>query len=212
MPVAGVATSVEPSLVVAAVAHWFEVSELTASSIPQPEDAGVVGESEKPTARWLTVNGQRHEVHAADDTPLLYVLRNDLGLKGTRFGCGLGLCGACFVLVDGRPIYSCDTPLWSVADKSIRTVEGLAADGEPHPVARALIAGQAAQCGYCMSGIVVTAAALLTDNPEPTEAEVRTALDPNLCRCGSHNRVVRAVLSAAAQMAAEIPGSTDGQR
>jgi nicotinate dehydrogenase subunit A len=166
-----------------------------------------MGERENSTTRWLTVNGQRREVRGEDDTPLLYVLRNHLGLKGTRFGCGLGLCGACFVLVDGRPVYSCDTPLWSVADKSIRTVEGLSADGEPHPVARALIAGQAAQCGYCMSGIVVTAAALLTENPEPTEAEVRTALDPNLCRCGSHNRVVRAVLSAAAEMGR----SEDGQ-
>ena len=148
----------------------------------------------------LTVNGRRHEIQAEDDTPLLYVLRNHLGLKGTRFGCGVGLCGACFVLADGRPIYSCDTPLWSVADKAIRTVEGLGADGEPHPVARALVAGQAAQCGYCMSGIVVAAAALLADNADPTEAEVRAALDPNLCRCGSHNRVVAAVLSAGAEM------------
>jgi nicotinate dehydrogenase subunit A len=155
----------------------------------------------------LTVNGQRHEIDAEDDTPLLYVLRNHLGLKGTRFGCGVGLCGACFVLADGHPIYSCDTPLWSVGDKSIRTVEDLGADGEPHPVARALIAGQAAQCGYCMSGIVVAAAALLAANPEPTEAEVRAALDPNLCRCGSHNRVVAAVLSAAAQ----IRESADGR-
>ena len=167
-----------------------------------------MGEGEKPTVRWLTVNGRRYQVRAEDDTPLLYLLRNHLNLKGTRFGCGLGLCGACFVLVDGRPVYSCDVPLWSVADKSIRTVEGLSADGEPHPVARALIANQAAQCGYCMSGIVVAAAALLADNPEPTEAEVRAALDPNLCRCGSHNRVVRAVLSAAAEMAR----SADGQR
>jgi nicotinate dehydrogenase subunit A len=166
-----------------------------------------MGEGENSTARWLTVNGQRREVRAEDDTPLLYVLRNHLNLKGTRFGCGLDLCGACFVLVDDRPIYSCDTPLWSVADKSLRTVEGLGADGESHPVARALIAGQAAQCGYCMSGIVVAAAALLAENPEPTEAEVRTALDPNLCRCGSHNRVVRAVLNAAAEMGR----SEDGQ-
>jgi nicotinate dehydrogenase subunit A len=150
--------------------------------------------------RDLTVNGRRHEVDAEDDTPLLYVLRNHLGLKGTRFGCGVGLCGACFVLADGRPVYSCDTPLWSVAGKSIRTVEGLGDDGQPHPVARALVAGQAAQCGYCMSGIVVAAAALLAGNPDPTEAEVRAALDPNLCRCGSHNRVVGAVLSAAAEM------------
>ena len=155
----------------------------------------------------LTVNGRRCQVRAEDDTPLLYVLRNHLNLKGTRFGCGLGLCGACFVLADGRPIYSCDTPLWSVAGQSIRTVEGLSPDGQPHPVARALIAGQAAQCGYCMSGIVVAAAALLAANPDPTEEQVRSALDPNLCRCGSHNRVVAAVLRAAAEMA----GSADGQ-
>src|SRR6201998_1295829 len=155
----------------------------------------------------LTVNGRHYDVAAEDDTPLLYVLRNHLGLKGTRFGCGAGLCGACFVLADGRPVYSCDTPLWSVAGKSILTVEGLGADGEPHPVASALIAGQAAQCGYCMSGIVVAAAALLAANPDPTEAEVRAALDANLCRCGSHNRVVAAVLSAAAQ----IRESADGR-
>src|SRR6201998_3144033 len=148
-------------------------------------DAGVMDED--PTVRWLTLHGGRREVGAEDDATLLYVLRNHLDLKGTRFGCGLGLCGACFVLADGRPIYSCDTPLWSVADKSIRTVEGLGTDGEPHPVARALIAGQAAQCGYCMSGITVAAVALLADNPEPTEAEGRAALDPNLGRCGSHH-------------------------
>jgi nicotinate dehydrogenase subunit A len=170
-----------------------------------------MGEGQDPTVRWLTVNGRRREVRAEDDTPLLYVLRNHLDLKGTRFGCGSGLCGACFVLADGRPIYSCDTPLWSMAEKSIRTVEGLSVDGEPHPVARALIAAQAAQCGYCMSGIVVAAAALLAANPDPTEAEVRTALDPNLCRCGSHNRVVRAVLSAATAMAADKEGSADGR-
>src|SRR6201998_175783 len=145
----------------------------------------------------LTVNGERHEIDAEDDTPLLYVLRNQLGLKGTRFGCGVGLCGACFVLADGRPVYSCETPLWSVGDKSIRTVEGLGAEVETRPVARALIAGQAAQCGYCMSGIVVAAAALLTANPDPTEAEVRAALDPNLCRCGSRNRAGAAGLGAA---------------
>ena len=156
----------------------------------------------------LTVNGRRYEVRTEDDTPLLYVLRNHLNLKGTRFGCGIGLCGACFVLADGRPTYSCDTPLWSVAEKSIETVEGLSDDGRPHPVVRALVEGQAAQCGYCMSGIVVAAAALLTANPDPTDAEVREALDPNLCRCGSHNRVVRAVLNAASEMR----GATDGGR
>jgi nicotinate dehydrogenase subunit A len=158
------------------------------------------------TVTAVTVNGRRYEVDAEDDTPLLYVLRNHLNLKGARFGCGIGLCGACFVLADGRPVYSCDTPLWSVAGKSIRTVEGLGADGEPHPVARALVEEQAAQCGYCMSGIVVAAAALLDANPDPTDAEVRAALDPNLCRCGSHNRVVRAVLRAAAAMRGSAGG------
>jgi nicotinate dehydrogenase subunit A len=152
----------------------------------------MVAQDVEPPSRTLTVNGQRLDIHAEDDTPLLYVLRNHLGLKGTRFGCGLGLCGACFVLADGRPIYACDTPVWSVQNKEIRTVEGLGADGEPHPVARAIIDAQAAQCGYCMSGIVVAAAALLAENPDPSEAEVRVALDPNL--------VVRAVLAAAAEM------------
>jgi nicotinate dehydrogenase subunit A len=146
----------------------------------------------------VLVNGQRREVRTEPDTALLYVLRNHLGLPGTRFGCGLGLCGACFVLIDGRPAYSCDTPLWAVEGKQVTTVEGLGTPDRPHPVARAIIAGQAAQCGYCTSGLVVTAAALLAENDHPTEAEVRTALDRNLCRCGAHNRIVRAVLAAAA--------------
>jgi nicotinate dehydrogenase subunit A len=155
-------------------------------------DAGFMAE--------VHVNGHARQVHADGDTALLYVLRNHLGLKGTRFGCGLGICGACSVLVDGQRVYSCDTPLWSVKGKEVTTVEGLGADGEPHPVARAIVEHQAAQCGYCMSGIVVSAAALLATNPDPSEAEVRAALDDNLCRCGAHNRVVRAVLSAAAEM------------
>jgi nicotinate dehydrogenase subunit A len=148
----------------------------------------------------LQVNGHARQVRADDDTPLLYVLRNHLGLKGTRFGCGLSVCGACSVLVDGRPAYSCDTPLWSVKGKDVTTVEGLGTDVEPHPVARAIVEQQAAQCGYCMSGIVVSAAALLATNADPSESEVRAALDDNLCRCGAHNRVVRAVLTAAAEM------------
>jgi len=148
----------------------------------------------------VRVNGEDRQVDADDDTALLYILRNHLGLKGTRFGCGLGVCGACMVLVDGRSIYSCDTPLWSVEGKDVTTVEGLRPDGEAHPVARAIVAHQAAQCGYCMSGIVVSAARLLSSNPDPSESEVRAALDDNLCRCGAHNRVVRAVLAAAAEM------------
>ena len=148
----------------------------------------------------LEVNGVRKEVGAAPDTPLLYVLRNDLGLAGTRFGCGGGQCGACFVLVDGRAMASCDLPASFVVGKKVTTVEGLGHDGGLHPVQRALIAEQAAQCGYCMSGITVSAAALLSNNKNPNEAEIRSALDKNLCRCGSHNRVVKAVLRAAKEM------------
>jgi len=149
----------------------------------------------------LNVNGVMRTVDAHPDTPLLYVLRNDLGLVGSRFGCGSGQCGACFVLVDGKPMASCDLPIWSLSDKEITTVEGLGKGGELHPVQRALIAEQAAQCGYCMSGIVISAASLLVRNSSPTEAQIREALDKNLCRCGSHNRVVRAVLRAAHEQA-----------
>ena len=149
----------------------------------------------------LTVNGVPAEIIASGDTPLLYALRNDLELKGTRFGCGSGQCGACFVLIDGHPAPSCDTPLWSAAGKAITTVEGLSKDGGLHPLQIAFLEEQAAQCGYCTSGILISAAALLKKNPRPTETEVRSALDGNLCRCGSHNRMVRAVLRAAAAVA-----------
>jgi nicotinate dehydrogenase subunit A len=149
----------------------------------------------------LTVNGITRPVDAKRDTPLLYVLRNDFGLVGSRFGCGMGLCGACFVLVDGRPMASCDMPVWSAEGKQITTIEGLASDGKLHPVQQALLDEQAAQCGYCMSGIVVVAAALLEKTKQPSEAEIRTALDKNLCRCGSHNRVVRAIQRAAREQA-----------
>jgi nicotinate dehydrogenase subunit A len=145
----------------------------------------------------LNVNGVDHAVAAAEDTPLLYVLRNDLGLKAARFGCGTGQCGACFVLIDGRAVAACDTPLWSAVGKTIVTLEGLGTPARPHPLQCAVIDEQAAQCGYCLSGILVSAAALLAQNAAPGEAEVRTALDRNLCRCGSHNRLVRAVLRAA---------------
>jgi nicotinate dehydrogenase subunit A len=160
------------------------------------------------SATTVLVNGQRREVHTEQDTALLYVLRNHLGLKGTRFGCGLGLCGACFVLVDGRATYSCDTPLWAVEGREVTTVEGLGTPERPHPVARAIIAGQAAQCGYCMSGLVVAAAELLAGNDNPSEGEVRAALERNLCRCGSHNRIVRAVLTAAAELRANRQGES----
>ncbi|HEX7052957.1 MAG TPA: (2Fe-2S)-binding protein [Burkholderiales bacterium] len=144
----------------------------------------------------LNVNGREAQVQAAPETPLLYVLRNDLGLVGSRFGCGSGQCGACFVLVDGRPMASCDLPVSFVAGRKVTTVEGLGKDG-PHPVQKALLEEQAAQCGYCMSGIAVSAAALLAEKPRPTEQEIRRALDKHLCRCGSHNRVVRAIRRAA---------------
>lgn len=147
----------------------------------------------------ITVNSAESELEASPDTPLLYALRNDLGLKGTRFGCGSGQCGACFVLIDGHAAPSCDTPLWSAAGKRITTVEGLGKGGSLHPLQQAFLAEQAAQCGYCISGILISAAALLAMNPRPTESEVRAALDRNLCRCGSHNRMVRAVLRASAQ-------------
>ena len=144
----------------------------------------------------LTLNGKPVEVEEDGNTPLLYVLRNDLGLVGTRFGCGSGQCGACFVLVDGKPLASCDLPISFLENKAVITVEGL--NGK---VQKALIAEQAAQCGYCMSGIIVSATALLARNASPSEKEVKEALDKNLCRCGSHNRVVRAVMRAAREQA-----------
>jgi nicotinate dehydrogenase subunit A len=144
----------------------------------------------------LIVNGEARSVETDPDTPLLYVLRNDLGLVGARFGCGMGLCGACFVHVDGAVVPSCDTPMWSVEGKTVVTVEGLAPAGELHPVQRAVLAEQAAQCGYCITGMIMTAAALLARRPRPGEAEVVEALERNLCRCGSQGRIGRAVLRA----------------
>jgi len=146
----------------------------------------------------LHINGREHTLTGDSDASLLDVLRNALGLKGTRFGCGNEQCGACFVLLDGRAVPSCTTPLWSVGEKAITTVEGLGGPDLPHPLQRAFIAEQAAQCGYCTSGMLVSAAALLSRTPHPSEAEVKQALDRNLCRCGSHNRIVRAVLRASA--------------
>jgi nicotinate dehydrogenase subunit A len=146
----------------------------------------------------LVVNGAEREVACDPDTPLLYVLRNDLGLVGAKFGCGLGLCGACNVLVDGRPVHSCDTPVWSVAGKQVTTVEGLGTDGRRHRLQETFVELQALQCGYCTAGMLVTGAALLEREPDVDEAGVRRALDGNLCRCGAHNRIVRAVLAAKA--------------
>jgi nicotinate dehydrogenase subunit A len=140
----------------------------------------------------LIVNGREQRVAAAPNTPLLAILRGELGLAGVHFGCGAGQCGACNVLIDGRVAASCDVPLWAAADKTIVTSEGLGTPEQPHPLQRAFLAEQAGPCAYCIS-----AAALLADKPRPTEAEVREALDRNLCRCGAHNRIVRAVLRAA---------------
>ena len=149
----------------------------------------------------LNVNGRRHEVGAEPETPLLYALRNDLKLKGARFGCGLGQCGACTVLVDGKPVQSCDFPLSAAAGKVVTTIEGIAVNGKPHPLQQAFIDEQAAQCGYCITGIIMTAKALLDANPRPSDAQIRSALKGNLCRCGTHQRILRAIHRAAKELA-----------
>jgi aerobic-type carbon monoxide dehydrogenase small subunit (CoxS/CutS family) len=149
----------------------------------------------------LTVNGQSHQVDVDPDTPLLYVLRNDLGLNGAKFGCGLGQCGACTVLLDDKPVFSCLVPVAALRERKVRTLEGLAsADGKPGPVSAAFEAEQAAQCGYCIAGMIVRTQALLERNKRPTEEEVRRHLAPNLCRCGTHLRILRAVRRAAEMM------------
>jgi nicotinate dehydrogenase subunit A len=147
----------------------------------------------------LRVNGGNRQVESDDpDVPLLYVLRNDLGLTGTKFGCGLAQCGACTVLIDGRAVRSCTTPARAVRGREVVTIEGLGSPGRPDALQAAFIAEQAAQCGYCTAGMVMTARALLSATPRPSEPQVREALAGNLCRCGSHARVIRAVLRAAA--------------
>ncbi len=149
----------------------------------------------------FTVNGKPVSVALDnDETPLLNVLRNELGLMGTRFGCGLEQCGCCTVLVDGKPEKCCAKPIYSMAGKSIVTIEGLGTPERPHPLQQAFLDEQAGQCGYCLSGILISAKALLDTNPKPTRAEIAAALDDNICRCGSHNRIMRAVEKAAARM------------
>jgi aerobic-type carbon monoxide dehydrogenase small subunit (CoxS/CutS family) len=152
----------------------------------------------------LQVNGRACVVQADAETPLLYALRNDLGLIGTRYGCGLGQCGACTVIIDGKPVQSCDLPVSAAVGKQITTVESLAEieneDEKLHPLQRAFIAEQAAQCGYCASGILMAAKALLDINKNPSDGEIRTALAGNLCRCGTHGRILRAIKSAAKEM------------
>jgi len=148
----------------------------------------------------LRVNGKTRAVSVEPSTPLLYVLRNDLELNGPKFGCGLSQCGACTVLMDGKPIRSCVTPVASAAKGQITTIEGLGTLERLHPLQRAFIAEQACQCGYCGNGMVMSAKALLDGNPAPTELEIKRALDGHLCRCASHNRIVRAVQRAAREM------------
>jgi nicotinate dehydrogenase subunit A len=151
----------------------------------------------------FTVNTRSVEVAADPDTPLLDVLRNNLDLTGTRFGCGLEQCGACMVLIDGLPEKSCGKALSTVAGRNVMTIEGLGTPAHPHPLQQAFIDEQAGQCGYCLSGILISAAALLDRNPAPTRAEIAAALDDNICRCGTHHRILRAVARAAVQMRKE---------
>ena len=146
------------------------------------------------------LNGVPTDIDADPETSLLAILRGPLRMTGPHFGCGAGECGACNVMVGDHAVTACDTPLWSVADKDVTTIEGLGNPQRPHPLQRAFIAEQALQCGYCVSGILISAAALLKRNPDPSNLEIRAALDRNLCRCGSHNRMVRAVLRAATEM------------
>jgi len=151
----------------------------------------------------LEVNGRMHAVDADPATPLLYVLRDHLGLNGAKFGCGLGQCGACTVMVDGQATFSCVTPISVLPGRRIKTVEGLGTAAEPGPLQRAFIAEQAAQCGYCIAGMIMRAQALLERTPAPTDAEIRRHMLPNLCRCGTHMRILRAVRRAADEMRAE---------
>ncbi|HZB89967.1 MAG TPA: (2Fe-2S)-binding protein [Stellaceae bacterium] len=148
----------------------------------------------------LSVNGATHEVATDPITPLLYVLRNELGLNGAKFGCGLGQCGACTVLLDDRPIFSCQVPISVLEGRAITTLEGLGTAAKPGPVQKAFIDEQAAQCGYCIAGMIVRAHALLKQNPSPSEADIRAGMQPNLCRCGTHTRILKAVRRAAGQL------------
>lgn len=149
----------------------------------------------------ITVNGQPHQVQADPETPLLYVLRNELKLNAAKFGCGLSQCGACTVHVDGQPVRSCVLPVGEVAGAQVTTLEGLGTLDEPHPLQQAFIAEQSAQCGYCIPGMVMSAAALLAQNSQPSAGDIREALSGNLCRCGTHVRILRAVQRAAESMA-----------
>ena len=150
----------------------------------------------------LKVNGKAHSVTAAPDTPLLYILRNDIALNGAKFGCGLGQCGACTVVVGGAAVRSCRVKASDVEGAEIHTIEGLGTVRNPHPLQRAFMAEQAAQCGYCINGMIMSASALLAEVPHPSEDDIRGALAGNLCRCGTHNRIIRAITRAAKEMKA----------
>ncbi|MDO8990145.1 MAG: (2Fe-2S)-binding protein [Sideroxyarcus sp.] len=148
----------------------------------------------------LDVNGKKHAVDVSPDTPLLYVLRNDLGLNGPKFGCGLGQCGTCTVLMDGRAVLSCMMTAAAVVGRKIVTLEGLGSLEKPHPLQQAFIAEQAAQCGYCANGMIMKSKELLDRTPDPSEVQIRSALAAHLCRCGTHNNIIRAVQQAAREM------------
>jgi nicotinate dehydrogenase subunit A len=159
----------------------------------------------------LKVNGRDHQVDAAPDTPLLYVLREDLKLNAAKFGCGLGQCGACTVIVDGKAVLSCVTPLLLLEGKQVTTLEGLGTIDTPSPIQRAFMEEQAAQCGYCIAGMMMRAQAFLQSNPKPAPEQVMAELEPNLCRCGTHMRILRAVLRAARLMdTAELSPTNKG--
>ena len=160
----------------------------------------------------VNVNGREREVDADPATPLLYVLRNDFGLNGAKFGCGLGQCGACTVLVDGAAVYSCLVPVAALAGREVTTLEGLGTEAQPGRVQRAFIEEQAAQCGYCIPGMILRAEALLRANPAPGEDDIRAALAANLCRCGTHSRILRAVRRAAKSMGGGVLAAAEQQQ
>ncbi len=173
--------------------------------------AGPIGGEKNPEITRVNVNGRAHDIHADAATPLLYILRNDLALNGPKFGCGLGECGACMVLIGGRAARACTVPLRAIGDRMVTTLEGLARDKKLHPVQEAFIAENAAQCGYCLNGMIMATVSLIARNPAPDDAEIRAHLRYNLCRCGTHIEIMRAVHLAVAlsQMAtSEDPAVT----
>lgn len=157
----------------------------------------------------IQVNGLAHRIDADPDTPLLYALRNQLGLHGAKYGCGLGQCGACTVIVDGQATFSCVLPIAAVGTRAVRTIESLGSAAQPGPLQKAFLDKQAAQCGYCIAGMIMRAQAFLEKNPAPTDAQVRVAMEPNLCRCGTHMRILAAIQQAAADMRRRDAGASE---